>query len=644
MVRQVVAPLLGGRGSACIAVPGSPLQRGAVIAVKSQLAQPMFSCSPASSSTPCRKMSTEVSANIGNFDRRRCRKKSEDETPAGAVVGGNNAAGCREPACGGGGRFPRDGAAREKRWEAGVGDDTDRLECFLEEDEEDVGDDGTHEEVDEEVHDNELHDVQPGAAETAATANRLRMSASECLATALQKLRAEFEVQLLIWKSIYSIGVKGTFVSVLDVEDGSVSILRAMIEDFLMVATAGPLDPMNVTPALEAIILKNKEVGSLFSNAMVSGMHHTIHADQTAKKQQELADVIEETGGLNGLPATLMSKYKAEELDALVEACQLSDHGLAYRARQILGRPFLGQTENNISTSCFETSDNCCSDGSTGGVSPASVGRHRRESIEQGCLLSNGARSAMSARSATLAWHKGTPAQGIESGTLGCPGMPDVAPWISAANLGIDAEVAAASYAVRERLAVDLGSAWGKLYQEFTVQVLVWKSIPVQDSTGKWCTALAIEDGPHTALKETLEAALEGAVEHPAAAAKTLVAILQRDSDEGLILSFAMRAQVKVVIDTEAISQKRRDLKETLDIVGRTGNVLADGMRESDLEDTIVGCRLGDLGLEYRVRRVLGLSVGDMRARWKQCRHEKRNVGPREDYSTLFDFSRAYRL
>merc|ERR1712056_95114 len=47
-----------------------------------------------------------------------------------------------------------------------------------------------------------------------------------------------------------------------------------------------------------------------------------------------------------------------------------------------------------------------------------------------------------------------------------------------------------------------------------------------------------------------------------------------------------------------------------------------------ELTDRIVACQLGDLSFEYRVRRVLGISLGDLRARWMHYRHEARTQAP----------------
>merc|ERR1712217_461047 len=109
---------------------------------------------------------------------------------------------------------------------------------------------------------------------------------------------------------------------------------------------------------------------------------------------------------------------------------------------------------------------------------------------------------------------------------------------------------------------------------------------------------------------------------------------------EHLVLNNSTRAAVHESIAAEELAQLRRELVDCLDVAGRGG---ANSQLEcwpvprklqgppepgQELTDRIVACQLGDLGFEYRVRRVLGLSLGDLRARWMHYRHEARTQVP----------------
>merc|ERR1712137_1075586 len=156
-----------------------------------------------------------------------------------------------------------------------------------------------------------------------------------------------------------------------------------------------------------------------------------------------------------------------------------------------------------------------------------------------------------------------------------------------------------------------------------------------------------------------LESALSLAGTDATGAARILVSVAQKDAAEHLVLNNSTRAAVNESIAAEELAQWRRELVDWLDRAGRGGanaqlecwpvhrrleqsasfpsSTLRAPIALSDKEprkvqrppqpgqeltDRIVACQLGDLGFEYRVRRVLGISLGDLRARWMHYRHE----------------------
>jgi len=211
----------------------------------------------------------------------------------------------------------------------------------------------------------------------------------------------------------------------------------------------------------------------------------------------------------------------------------------------------------------------------------------------------------------------GTPARGLESGSLGTPGLPDLAPWVAAPLLPNTAEAATAVEHVHTLALRDMERSWTKLAEEFNTQVLVWQSCAAFTKSKDVARA-------ENEVKAMMEHALLTNDAVTPGRAFSLAQELQNHPQAGELLSNPTMAAVSAAVEAARVAQMRNKLAVCIARCPAQEDCCpGTDMSEVSLVKLIKDSKLGDLGMEYRIRRVLNLPMGDVLARWKDYRHQR---------------------
>jgi len=503
--------------------------------------------------------------------------------------------------------------------------------------------------------------------EALGLAVKIRFLASEQLRDGWHLLHSEFETQRLVWSSLSMVQrwdmVRGT--------RPELQVSTAMDIAFEFFSA----DSFNALQALEDALNLDAKHNGVLNAAVRSAGDSLLRRFQISHCRQQLADHVEACASKS--PSHVGDAQAIPELVKLLRLCEIEDASLIRLSRKVLSLPegldaepalLMVPTKAVVDEQAVkkkkkdkkdkqETKDHKSSRdrssrpeksnqsvgsgisaGSAGSASRRSCSRRgRRLNARQSTGTSRGSsRSKLSSNSslgssrsgdkrysqATAAKAasavaaamrdlrakntRGTPAQGKEHGTIGgstvqasaLPGE-DIAPGL--------AEGAAAAAAVHILAGEEFAAAWHLLEQEFATQVLVWSSQfnASKDRKKKECDA--------SIAQQRMKSLLGVASSDPSGAARALQALLHWDEEHDMFNRVTREAAIGVVT-AEDIAQWRWGMAERLELSALGEQV---DLSPQELGEWIAHCQLCDLGLEYRIRRVLGLNLGNLRERCK---------------------------
>jgi len=174
------------------------------------------------------------------------------------------------------------------------------------------------------------------------------------------------------------------------------------------------------------------------------------------------------------------------------------------------------------------------------------------------------------------------------------------------------AEVAAVDYGdlarrVREAAAEQLATAWATLHQEFSVQCLIWDSIPVMNAAGEWSVPLGGQSLKPNQLRSVMTETLARAA---AGEGHGLEAALRLDGEEENrpegSLNKTTRAAVQDVLKAQRAPAHRRvvEILEALEVAGDRAVI---AVPQEELKALVVSCALKDRACRHQLRQALGL-------------------------------------
>jgi len=230
-------------------------------------------------------------------------------------------------------------------------------------------------------------------------------------------------------------------------------------------------------------------------------------------------------------------------------------------------------------------------------------------------LLSPRDRTGQTRRAGVEKCLKGATAHSSEPSSLD-NGSSDVYAWIGDAPGEVMAsEAQAVAHRVLTFAQRQLQDQLRTLEMEFHVQLLVWNSCALKESTGS-----SKSDHVQHFITTTIEAVLHDDFSKTDVHLEALRSIRPTVAKEGYEITRALQSQIDSTMRSLELFGKRQRLAHQVQFT----NVSQQTLEQSDNRATeFADCKFEDLVLEYQICRILQLDWGPSTQRWRQLRHSR---------------------